>query len=79
MKIIIRVLFILFLVASPLFISTSKAGGMGPGGGGSGGNPCGGIFPPCPVPLNNGVILLLIAGGAYGGYKLYTKFKKNPA
>jgi hypothetical protein len=47
--------------------------GMGPP------TPCGGPFPPCPIPLDNGVLLLLIAGMAYGGYKIYNSFKKNPA
>jgi hypothetical protein len=62
----------IFILFNP---SDILAAGMGMGGG----TPCGGIFPPCPVPLNNGVILLLIAGAAYGGYKLYNVFKKNPA
>jgi hypothetical protein len=46
--------------------------------GGSGG-PCGGIFPPCPIPLNSGEIFLLIAGVAFGVYKIYCSIKKNPA
>jgi len=67
----------LLLLASPFMISSSKAAGMGMGVGPPA--PCGGPFPPCPIPLDNGVLLLLIAGMAYGGYKIYNSFKKNPA
>jgi len=48
------------------------AAGMGMG------SPCGGFFPPCPVPLDGGVGILLIAGAAYGGKKIYDSIKKNP-
>jgi hypothetical protein len=41
-------------------------------------NPCGGIFPPCPVPLDGGISFLLIVGAAYGGKKIYNSVKKNP-
>ena len=47
--------------------------GMGPPA------PCGGPFPPCPIPLDGGVSLLLLAGAAYGGKKIYDSRKKNPA
>ena len=58
-----------------LFVpAESFAAGMGMGGG-----PCGGIFPPCPIPLNSGEIALLIAGAAFGAYKIYCSLKKNPA
>lgn len=46
---------------------------------GSSGGPCGGIFPPCPIPLNSGEIFLLVAGAAFGAYKIYCSLKKNPA
>lgn len=65
------------LIASPFLVSTSKAAGMGMGMGPPA--PCGGPFPPCPVPLDSGVMLLLMAGALYGGKKLYDSFKKNPA
>ena len=72
----IRKIFLtILLLASPFMINSSLAAGMGMGPPA----PCGGPFPPCPVPLDNGVLLLLIAGMAYGGYKLYTSLKKNPA
>ena len=74
-KKIIKVLLILFLIGSPLFVSNMFAG-MGGGGGHS--TPCGGPFPPCPIPLDGGVSLLLIAGAAYGGKKIYNMSKKNP-
>lgn len=64
------ILFICILFTS----SDVMAAGMGMGGG-----PCGGIFPPCPIPLNNGEIFLLIAGAALGIYKIYCSIKKNPA
>lgn len=50
--------------------------GMGNQGGG--GSPCGGIFPPCPIPLDGGVSFLLIAGAAFGGKKIYDTIKKAP-
>ena len=76
-KRIISLLFLLALLASPLLVETSKAAGMGMGMGM--GFPCGGPFPPCPVPLDNGVVLLLLAGALYGGKKIYDSLKKNPA
>jgi len=66
-----------YLILLISILSTSldvMASGMGMGGG-----PCGGIFPPCPVPLNSGEIFLLIAGAALGIYKIYCSIKKNPA
>ena len=71
----IKISFILFFLCSPFFVSNSKAAGMGMGPPG----PCGGAFPPCPIPLDGGVVLLLIAGAAYGGKKIYDSIKKNPA
>jgi hypothetical protein len=70
-------LFLKYILAFILLITGSTEGfsaGMGTGGG-----PCGGIFPPCPVPLNSGEIFLLIAGVAFGIYKIYCSIKKNPA
>lgn len=65
----------LILVICTLFMSSDvMASGMGNTGG-----PCGGIFPPCPIPLNSGEIFLLIAGAALGIYKIYCSIKKNPA
>lgn len=64
----------LILLCSLLSVSDVFAAGMGMGGG-----PCGGIFPPCPIPLNSGEIFLLIAGAAFGAYKIYCSLKKNPA
>lgn len=65
----------LILLASPIMINVSKAAGMGMGPPA----PCGGPFPPCPIPLDNGVLLLLLAGALYGGKKIYDALKKNPA
>ncbi len=75
-KIILKLSLVVLLVSSPLFITNSFAsmgGGMGHA------KPCGGPFPPCPVPLDGGVGLLLIAGAALGAKKIYDVTKKNPA
>lgn len=62
-----------------IFSSSGFAAGMGGPGTGMGmGVPCGGPFPPCPVPLDSSVILLLSAGALYGAYKIYNSLKKNP-
>ncbi|MFL5763718.1 MAG: PID-CTERM protein-sorting domain-containing protein [Bacteroidia bacterium] len=75
LKIVLSVVFI----AAPAFISNTFAVGMGMGMGMGVPTPCGGPFPPCPIPLDSGIVLLLIAGISYGGYKLYCSLKKNPA
>ncbi len=63
---------LIFLFILPLTIQTAKAGmGSGPP------KPCGGAFPPCAVPLDGGISLLLIAGAAYGGKKIINTSKKN--
>ncbi|HEX8517707.1 MAG TPA: hypothetical protein VF868_16025 [Bacteroidia bacterium] len=67
----------LAIILSPCMVTLCQAAGMGMGMGPP--TPCGGPFPPCPIPLDNGVLLLLAAGMAYGGYKIYNSFKKNPA
>jgi hypothetical protein len=73
--IIKKIFIVLLLIASPIVVTVSKAAGMGMGPP----LPCGGPFPPCPIPLDNGVLLLLLAGLAYGGKKIYDSLKKNPA
>jgi hypothetical protein len=65
--------YLLVFVLSFLISTEGFSAGMGMGGG-----PCGGIFPPCPVPLNSGEIFLLIAGVVFGAYKIYCSIKKNP-
>ena len=73
-KKILKLSLVLLLICSPLFVPTSLAsmgGGMGHA------KPCGGPFPPCPVPLDGGVSFLLIAGAAFGGKKMYDLTKKN--
>jgi hypothetical protein len=72
-----KIAFTLVILLSPFLASVSKAAGMGMGMGPPA--PCGGPFPPCPIPLDSGVLFLLLAGMAYGGYKIYHSFKKNPA
>ncbi len=66
--------YIALVIISLLISQDTFAAGMGMGGG-----PCGGMFPPCPIPLNSGEIALLIAGAAFGAYKIYCSLKKNPA
>lgn len=74
----LKTAFIIVFISTPAFISSSFAVGMGGGGMGAP-TPCGGPFPPCPIPLDNGVLFLLIAGATYGGIKIYNSLKKNPA
>jgi hypothetical protein len=41
--------------------------------------PCGqGPFPPCPIPLDGGLLLLTGAGVILGGKSLMKTLKKNP-
>jgi len=77
-KKLIRILFVVLLMASPMFISKSLAVGMGMGGGMGPPAPCGGPFPPCPIPLDNGILLLLCAGLLYGGKKIFDSFILYP-
>jgi hypothetical protein len=74
-KLILAVVFI----TAPLFINNSLAVGMGMGMGMGAPIPCGGPFPPCPIPLDNGILLLLLAGTVYGGKKIYDSMQKHPA
>lgn len=53
------------------------AAGMGMGTGM--GPPCGGPFPPCPVPLDGGLTLLAGLGIAYGSKKIIDHKRKNRA
>lgn len=75
----IKYLFVFLFVVSPALISQTFAVGMGMGMGMGPPVPCGGPFPPCPIPLDSGVLLLLFAGALYGGFKIYSSLKKNPA
>lgn len=77
-KNILKFAFILLFFIAPIFITESSAVGMGGMGMGLP-PPCGGPFPPCPIPLDSGVLFLLIAGATYGGIKIYNTLKKNPA
>jgi hypothetical protein len=72
-----KIILTLLILVSPAMVTLCHAAGMGMGMGPP--LPCGGPFPPCPVPLDSGIVYLLIAGMAYGGYKIYNSFKKNPA
>ena len=72
-----KIAFVSLFIISPTFISSTFALGMGGGMGVPA--PCGGPFPPCPIPLDSNLVLLLLAGVLYGGIKIYNSFKKNPA
>lgn len=74
-----KIALILVFIISPAFVSSTFAVGMGMGMGMGIPTPCGGPFPPCPIPLDSGVLLLLLAGASYGGIKIYNSLKKNPA
>jgi hypothetical protein len=77
-KIVFKIAFVSLFIISPAFISSTFALGMGGSGMGTPA-PCGGPFPPCPIPLDSNLILLLLAGVLYGGIKIYNSLKKNPA
>lgn len=72
-----KIISVFFTLGFLLILSSNAlAAGMG----GTPPAPCGGpLFPPCPVPLDTNILLLLIAGAAYGGYRIYNSLKKNPA
>jgi len=59
-----------------LFLGTAVVSYAGMGSMGHA-KPCGGPFPPCPLPLDGGVSFLLLAGAAYGGKKVYDKTVKT--
>lgn len=73
-KYIIKSFLVIAFIMLPFFTEVIIAAGMGTGPP----QPCGGPFPPCPVPLDGGTALLLIAGAVYGGKKIYDSIKKNP-
>ena len=77
-KNILKFAFILLFLIAPAFITETLAVGMGMGMGMGLPPPCGGPFPPCPIPLDSGVLFLLLAGATYGGIKIYNSLKKNP-
>jgi hypothetical protein len=72
----IKNIFLTVLFSGAIATSGFSVGmGMGMGMG----IPCGGPFPPCPVPIDTNLIILFFIGAIYGGYKLYKSLKKNPA
>lgn len=73
MNLKIRIFVSLFFFTALVFIN-KETQAQKPGGGG-GGKPCGGRFPPCPTPITG--IEILIAGGAAFGIKKLMKTKKS--
>jgi hypothetical protein len=72
MKTILRsLLFIGILLCAGYAQSLAAGMGSGPPA------PCGGPFPPCPIPLDGGISFLLVAGAAFGGKKAYDWKKKS--
>ncbi len=71
-KITSKIFLILVLISAFPFVSNAGMG-MGPPA------PCGGPFPPCPVPLDGSIWLLIAVAVIFGGKKIYDSIKKNPA
>jgi hypothetical protein len=72
-------LIVVFTVFTSIEVVLAAGAGGGPPGppGGGGGPPC--WPPPCTIPLDGGISLLIAAGALYGGKKMYDNRKKNPA
>ncbi|MBX7093215.1 MAG: hypothetical protein K1X56_00715 [Flavobacteriales bacterium] len=70
-----KFLLLIFLAFLATQINMAYAGmGMGPPN-----PPCGvAPYPPCPVPIDGGLLFLGAAGAAFAGKKLYDKNKKQP-
>ena len=60
---IFKIILIFFLILSPLFISVSVGQPPPP--------------PPQDIPIDGGLLALLIAGIAFGGRKIYKEEKKK--
>ena len=60
---ILKIIFIFFLLLSPLFIYVSVGQPPPP--------------PPEEIPIDGGLLALLIAGIAFGGVKIYKEEKKK--
>ena len=73
MKKIKNTLLIIGLVASP-FIAIMAQPGPPPGGGPGNDPPC---WPPPCIPIDGGVSLLVAAGLAFGGKKVYNISKQK--
>jgi hypothetical protein len=72
-NLIVRIVLLLL----PMVLIVSEAAAAGTGMGTGMGAPCGGPFPPCPVPLDGGLGILAGLGLAYGGKKLINHKRKN--
>lgn len=73
-KILSITIFFLFIIGTESLLAMGPPPGP-PGGGG--GPPC--WPPPCAaIPLDGGIGLILAAGIAYGGKKIFDNNKKNP-
>jgi hypothetical protein len=79
-----KLLIIFLLISSPLFSQGPWGPGGNPGGGNNGGGnnggPCNSPNPPSwcnntGVPINNGIVYLLIGGLLYGIKKMYDSQK----
>lgn len=72
-----RIYLILLFALLAAFGNESLAVGMGMGMGPPN-PPCGvGPFPPCPVPIDGGLLFLAAAGAVFGGKKLLDKRKNE--
>lgn len=70
------VLLAVFLIeAASNVMYAQPPGGLPPGGGGNGSTPP--CWDPSCIPVDGGVSLLIAAGVALGGKKIYDSYKKN--
>jgi hypothetical protein len=69
MKKAIRILSVIALILIPTITNYVLADPPGPPG--PGGNPASGGGTPVGAPVDNGILILLFLGIAYGAYKIY--------
>jgi len=68
-KLLQRMFFVAQLILMPFFISGVFADPPGPPS--PGGNPVSGGGTPVGAPIDDGMVILITLGIAYGGYKIY--------
>jgi len=71
----LKKVFPILILFAVLFFSASEINAQGPPGPPGGDPPC--WPPPCTIPLDGGISLLIAAGVALGGKKFYD-FRKKP-
>lgn len=76
-KVLQRVVLIVQLILLPLLITGVFADPPGPPG--PGGDPSGNGGVPVGAPIDNGILVLLVLGIAYGCYKIFEFWKRKTA